>query len=581
MVSLETLRHSAAHVLAMALLRHSPKAKLAIGPSIENGFYYDVDGVKLTEESLKTLEKSMKKIIRENLPFKKEIITKRKARTLFSDNKYKLEMLNELPGDKITIYSVGKEFVDMCKGPHVKSTGEIKAIKLLKLAGAYWRGDEKNKMLTRIYGTAFNSKTELEDYLKQLEEALSRDHIKLGKKLELFAIDNMVGRGLPMLLPKGATIRRVLERFIVDEELKRGYKHVYTPFLGSKDLYTTSGHWQHYKDSMYHPIKIDGREYIIRPMTCPHHFRLFSAIPKSYKDLPYRIAELASQNRYERPGELHGLVRIRSFTLADAHIFCTLEQVEDEFRRVIELIQYVLKTLGFSDKEYWFRLSLRDEADKVKYAQDEDIWNKSEAILRNVMKTMKIKNLEIIKGHAAYYGPKIDVQMKNVYGKEDTIITNQLDFYLPTRFKPEYTDKDGQKKMPVVIHRSSIGCIERTIAFLIEKYAGAFPTWLAPVQVKLLNFTDRNLKYARKVEESLRAEGIRIEVDYEPNTIQKKVRNAELEKVPYILVVGDKEEKASTIAVRTRSKNKLDFGVKLDAFVKHVKKEIESRAIKP
>jgi len=573
MINLETLRHSAAHVLAMALLRFNPKAKLAIGPSIENGFYYDVDNVKLTEESLKTLEKSMKKIIKENLPFKKEIITKRKARTLFADNKYKLEMLNALPGDKISIYSVGKEFVDMCKGPHVKSTGEIKAVKLLKLAGAYWRGDEKNKMLTRIYGTAFGSRKELDDYLELLKLAESRDHKRLGKQLDLFSVSEKVGKGMPLLHPRGMVIRRALEELKREVQRKLRIQEVYTPHIAKSDLWKSSGHYEAFKDDMY-IFKVDKQEYAIKPMNCPFHAQIYKANPKSYRDLPYGLAEFATVYRNEKAGELKGLFRVRGVTQDDTHVFARKDQVASEVQKIVPAAIKLLAACGLKDIR--INLSTRPE----KSIGTDAAWRQATSALKAALDGLKMK-YEVKKGEGAFYGPKIDIDAKDALGRYWQLTTVQLDFFMPERFDLTYTNESGKKERPIMIHVAMFGSIERFMGVLIEHYGGAFPTWLAPVQAKVLNFTDRNLKYAKKVEESLRNEGIRVEGDYETNTIPKKVRNAEIEKIPYILVVGDKEEKASTVAVRTRGKKKLDFGVKISTFVKHIKKEIESRVIKP
>jgi len=573
MVSIDTLRHSAAHVLAMALLRHNPKVKLAIGPSIENGFYYDADNLRLTEESLKTLEKSMKKIIKENLPFKKEIITKRKARTLFKDNKYKLEMLNALPGDKVSIYWTGKEFVDMCKGPHVKSTGEIKAVKLLKLAGAYWRGDEKNKMLTRIYGTAFASKKELDEFLKNLAIAETRDHKKLGKQLDLFSVHDIIGKGLPLLHPHGMAIRRALEDLKREVQSKLGLQEVLTPHIAKSDLWKSSGHYEAFKDDMY-IFKADKKEHAVKPMNCPFHAYIYKSNPKSYRDLPYRLAEFAVVYRNEKAGELKGLLRVRALTQDDTHVFARKDQITSEVQRIVPAAIKLLRICGLKDVK--ITLSTKPE----KSIGTDAVWKLATAALKKALDGLKLK-YEVMKGEGAFYGPKIDIHAKDALGRYWQLTTVQLDFFMPTRFDLTYVDEKGSKVRPIMIHVAMYGSFERFMAVLIEHYGGAFPTWLAPVQVKLLNFTDRNLKYARKVEEALRAEGIRVEADYDASTIQKKVRNAELEKVPYVLCVGDKEQKAGTVAVRTRGKKKIDFGVRLSSFVKHVKKEIESRAIRP
>lgn len=576
-MDLDTLRHSASHILAIAVKKHNPKVKLAIGPSIEEGFYYDFDNLKITEETLKALESSMKNIIKQNLKFEKKEISKKEARKLFADEPYKLELIEELPGDKVSTYKTG-DFVDLCKGPHVKSTKEIGAVKLVRIAGAYWRGSEKNKMLTRIYGTAFAKKEELETYIKQLEYAEVNNHIVLGKKLKLFAFfPKEIGSGLPILLPKGATIRRILERFIEDEELRRGYQRVFTPDFAKEDLYKISGHLPKYEDGMYPPMKKYNSEFRLKPMTCPMHAMVFKESPRSYKELPLRIAELAKQYRVEKSGEMSGLIRVAHFTLADSHIFCSEEQAKAEVKGALDLILYCMETLGLG--EWRARLSLRDPKSD-KYVKNDKLWETSTKLLRACLKEMKVEYFEQ-EGEAAFYGPKIDIQMKNIHGKEETILTVQVDYHLPEKFDLEYTGEDGRLHRPVMVHRSSVGCIERTLAFLIEKYAGAFPTWLAPVQVKLINFTDRNLKYAQKIEKALREEEIRIETDYDSGTIQRKIRDAEMEKVPYILVVGDKEQDAGTIAVRTRGKQKVEFGVELDKFIEKIKKEIAERKLVP
>ncbi len=587
------LRHSAEHVLTMAMLRLWPgKIKAAMGPATDDGFYFDFDSTaKLSEKDFSLIEKEMQKIIKEDLPITKGQMTVKEARKFFSSgtykgNEYKHEWIDEIESrnEKVDVYWMGEKgkdipatFVDICSGPHVESTGKIKAFKLLNLAGAYWRGDEKNKMLIRIYGTAFSDSKDLKKHLEMLENAEKFNHRVLGKQLKLFAIDPMVGKGLPLILPYGYAIWRELEKFILEEEDKRGYKRVRTPDLGSIDLYKASGHWDHYQHGMYAPIDMDGKKFILRPMTCPHHFAIYRTEMRSYRELPLRLAELAHQYRYEQSGELHGLIRVRMFALADSHIFCMEEQAADEVKGALDLIQYTLRTLGFSDDEYWFRLSLRDEADKVKYMQNKAMWDKAEAILKKVIKDMKVKNWAAKEGEAAFYGPKIDVQMKNIYGKEDTILTVQVDFYLPEKFDLKYIGKDNEMKRPVAIHRSSVGCFERTLAFLIEKYRGAFPVWLAPVQVKVLTLTDECLAYAQQVEKQIRDAGMRVEGDYRAETVQSKIRDAEVMKVPVILVCGSKEEKSETVAVRWRGTNKVKFGVKLEELIKELKGLIEKR----
>jgi threonyl-tRNA synthetase len=550
---LETMRHSAAHVMAEAVLSLFPKAKFGIGPAIEDGFYYDFDLPRpLTPEDLPVIEEKMRGIIAANLPFTRQELTKAEAKRLFAAQPYKLELLDEIPEEKVGIYRQGS-FVDLCRGPHVAATGEIKAFKLTSIAGAYWRGDEKKPMLQRIYGVAFNSRKELDEYLTLQEEIKKRDHRKIGKDLDLFVFSELVGKGLPIFTEKGSIIRRELERFVVDEELKRGYKHIYTPDLANVELYKTSGHYPYYKDTMYPVMKIDEEELILRPMTCPHHFQYYASRSRSYRELPFRIAELAKQFRYEKSGELIGLTRVRLFCLADSHIICQKDQAVGELNQVLDLIEYVALVLGYKPGEnYRYRLSLGDRKDTKKYFQDDDAWDFAENVLRNVLIQRKANYFEAEK-EAAFYGPKIDIQMKNVAGKEDTAFTVQYDFVMPKRFKLTYIDKDGKEKEPIVIHRSSIGAIERTMAFLIEHYAGAFPTWLAPVQVKIIPVADRHLEYARKLEAGLRGRGVRVEIDERSERVNLKIRQAQLEKVPYMLVVGDKEVAESTVAVRRRS----------------------------
>jgi len=591
---LSILRHSTAHLLAVAVLRMFPEAKLGIGPAIEDGFYYDFDLPRtLIPEDLPILEDKMRAIIKENYAFEKQEIDAKKAAELFKKAKqtYKVELIKDiqktlegtksLQGDlvpnKITIYKTGS-FVDLCAGPHLDSTGEIKAdaLKLLKIAGAYWRGDEKNKMLQRIYGTAFENKDDLDEYLHRLEETEKRDHRKIGKDLDLFIFSDLVGKGLPLFTEKGSIIRRELERFIVDEELKRGYKHVYTPEIAKVDLYKTSGHYPYYKDSMYPIMKVDNEELILRPMTCPHHFQLYASRPRTYKELPMRIAELAKQFRYEKSGELTGLIRVRSFCLADAHIICRKDQAASEINSVLDLIEYVASIFGLQSAiDYRYRLSLGDRKDNKKYFKDDEAWNFAENVLREVLTKRKSPFFEAA-GEAAFYGPKIDIQMKNVAGKEDTAFTVQYDFVMPKRFNLVYADKDGLKKETVVIHRSSIGAIERVMAFLIEHYAGAFPLWLSPIQVEIIPISEKFKDYGQKIDSLLKENGIRSQMRDADETLGKRIREAQQQKINYMLIIGEKEIEADNVAVRNREQGDLG-AMKIDDFIKKIEEEMASK----
>ena len=578
---IESIRHSLSHLMSMAVQELYPQIGLGVGPAIENGFYQDYDLPEvITPEILPRLEKRMKELIKENIKFEQHDMDFEKAYKFYKHDPYKTGFIDDLKATeekKVSFYKSGW-FDNLCAGPHVSSTKEINpnAFKLTSIAGAYWRGDEKNKMLTRIYGVAFETEKELEHYLWQQEEAKKRDHRVIGKNLDLFVFSDLVGKGLPLFTEKGSIIRRELERFIVDEEIKRGYKHVYTPDIARVELYKTSGHYPYYKDSMYPVMKIDEEELILRPMTCPHHFQLYASKPHTYKELPIRIAELAKQFRYEKSGELTGLMRVRLFCLADAHIICRKDQAVGEINNVLDLIEYVASVLGLKKGEnYRYRLSLGNRTDAKKYYKDDKAWNFAENVLRSVLKNRKSPFFEE-ENEAAFYGPKIDIQMKNFSGKEDTAFTVQYDFVMPKRFNLTYIDEAGKKQEPIVIHRSSIGAIERVMAFLIEHYAGAFPVWLAPTQVKILNITDRNLKYAEKILEKLKKEGARAELGGENETIGKKIREAELEKVPYILIVGDKEEKNDSIAVRERGKGDLG-AMELKKFIEKISKEIKDK----
>ncbi len=575
---LEIMRHSAAHVLAEAVLSIFPEAKFGIGPATESGFYYDLDLPRsLTPDDLPLIEARMREIIAANLPFVREEITKEEARQIFAAQPYKLELIDEIPDEKVNVYRQGN-FVDLCRGPHIESTKEIPkdAFRLDKIAGAYWRGSEKNPMLQRIYGLLFRSKKELDEYLAAQEEMKKRDHRKIGKDLDLFVFSDLVGKGLPLFTEKGSIIRRELERFVVDEEIKRGYKHVYTPDLANIALYETSGHYPYYKDLMYPVMKVEEEELMLRPMTCPHHFELYASRPRSYRELPFRIAELAKQFRYEKSGELTGLIRVRSFCLADSHIICQPDQAMDEINAVLDLIEYVSATLGLDTGDnYRYRLSLGDREDNTKYYKDDESWNFAEDVLRKVLMERKANYFEAEK-EAAFYGPKIDIQMKNFAGKEDTAFTVQYDFVMPKRFKLTYIDRDQQEKEPIVIHRSSVGAIERTMAFLIERYGGAFPVWLAPVQVVVIPVADRHLDYARKLEAELKGDGVRVEVDQRSETVNLKIRQAQLDKIPCMLVVGDKEVAASTVSVRLRGGEQL-ASQPFSSFKRSIKKAIASR----
>lgn len=549
--SLDVMRHSTAHLLAQALKRLYPGIKLGIGPTIDNGFYYDVDSeTPITAEDFPAIEKEMKRIVAENLDIVRHDVSRADAQAKFEeiDDEYKLELLEAIPEDEqVSIYSQG-EFFDLCRGIHVPSTGKIKEFKLLSVAGAYWRGDSKNKMLQRVYGTAFFDKKDLKAHLQMLEEAKERDHRKLGKELELFTTNKLVGQGLPLWLPNGATIRRTIERYIVDKELSLGYKHVYTPVMGSKELYLTSGHWDHYQEDMFPPMEMDNETLVLRPMNCPHHMMVYKSAMRSYRDLPLRIAELGMMHRYEMSGAVSGLQRVRGMTLNDAHLFVRPDQIKEEFKKVVELILAVYKDFDLND--YEFRLSYRDPQDTEKYFDDDAMWEKAQSMLKEAMDDLGLDYYEA-EGEAAFYGPKLDVQVKTAIGKQETLSTVQLDFLLPERFDLGYVGKDGELHRPVVIHRGVVSTMERFVAFLIEEYKGAFPTWLAPVQVQVIPVSnDVHFDYAKKVEEQLQAAGIRVEMDYREEKLGYKIREAQMKKIPYMLVLGDKEVESDSVNVR-------------------------------
>ncbi len=580
----ETIRHSFAHVLAYAVQELYPQVKLGMGPAIENGFYYDFDfsqgNAAPTSKDLPAIEKRMRAIIKRGPDFKKESLPITEVKELFRDQPYKFELAGDLAAageKKATIYRTSK-FIDLCAGPHVASAKLLSpdAFRLQRIAGAYWKGSEKNPMLTRIYGVAFGDAGALAEYIERLEEAEKRDHRKLGQQLDLFVFSDLVGKGLPMFTPKGSMIRRVLENFIIEEESKRGYRHVYTPELAKVDLYRASGHYPYYKDTMYPVMKVDEEELILRPMSCPHHFQLYAARPHSYKELPYRIAELARLYRYEKSGELTGLVRAREFCLADAHIICQKEAAVKEIGRVLDLIEYCTRALGLKKgRDFHYRLSLGERSDEKKYFKDDASWDAAEVLLKSVLKKRRAVFVEA-PNEAAFYGPKIDIQMKNIAGKEETAFTVQYDFVMPKRFALTYIDRDGTKKEPIVIHRSSIGCIERIMAFLLEHYAGALPLWMSPVQAEVIPIGKTHKKYARVVLQTLDGAGIRAGVNDADESVSKRIRDGELQKIPYLLVVGDKEVKSEKVSVRKRGKGDLG-AMAMARFLTLVQKDVKEK----
>ncbi len=574
--SLEVYRHSTAHLLAAAVLELFPETKLGIGPPIENGFYYDFDRpTAFSQDDLGKVEKRMWEIQARDLPFERVLTPKEDGLRKYSDAWMKCELINERAGDIFSEYTLGPHFIDFCRGPHLPSTSKIKAFKLLSIAGAYWKGDEHNKQLQRIYGTAFFTKKELEDYLARLEEAKKRDHRKLGKELELFTVNEAVGAGLPLWLPKGATVRRLLEEYILERERATGYQHVYTPDLAKVDLYKRSGHWEHYHDDMFPPMDLETEQMVLRPMNCPHHILIYESKKHSYRELPVRIAELGTMYRYERSGVLSGLSRVRCMTLNDAHIFCTPDQIKDEFSGVMRLVEQAYKDLGIT--KYRYRLSLRDKADKEKYVDNDEMWALGERVLREAMDSLGLPYVEA-RGEAAFYGPKLDIQLADVMGHEETYSTIQVDFHLPNQFGLGYVGADGKEHQPVMIHRAIISTMERMVSYLIELYGGAFPVWLAPVQAAVLPITDRQLQYARQVKERLELADVRVTVDDRNEKVNLKIREAQLQKVPFMLVVGDREADAGQVAVRNRKHG--DLGAKpLDAFLADIRKLIDSKAV--
>lgn len=549
--ALGILRHSTAHLMAQAIKRLFPEVKFGVGPAIETGFYYDTDTEEtISEDDLEAIEKEMKKITSESLPIVRDELSREEALELFKNDPYKVELIQDLPDDEvISIYKQG-DFVDLCRGIHLPLTSDIKVFKLLSLAGAYWRGNSDNKMMQRVYGTAFFNQADLDEFLRLREEAKERDHRKLGKELDLFMVDPEIGSGLPFWLPKGATIRRVIERYIVDKEVSLGYEHVYTPIMADAKLYQQSGHWDHYQDDMFPPMDMgDDELLVLRPMNCPHHMKIFGKETRSYRDLPLRIAELGQMHRYEKSGALSGLQRVREMTLNDAHVFVRPDQIKEEFRRVINLILEVYKDFNITD--YRFRLSLRDPENKEKYFDDDEMWKKAEGMLRETLDEMEIDYYEAI-GEAAFYGPKLDVQVKTAIGLEETLSTVQLDFLLPEKFDLTYVGEDGQDiHRPVVIHRGVVSTMERFIAYLIEEYKGAFPTWLAPVQARIIPVSlEAHMEYAEQVKNQLQQAGMRVEIDTRNEKMGYKIRDAQTMKIPYQIIVGDNEIDSETINVR-------------------------------
>ena len=580
MNELQTMRHSASHVLAQAVKRLYPDTKLAIGPAIDTGFYYDFDTEHtFTPEDLTAIEVEMKKIAKENLKIERFELPRKEALELMKDEPYKVELINDLPEDAVISFYKQGDFTDLCAGPHVKYTSKVKAFKLLSATGAYWRGNEKNKMLQRIYGTAFENKADLEAHLEQLEEAKKRDHNKLGRELELFTTSDLIGQGLPIMLPKGARVIQLLQRFVEDEEQKQGWQLTKTPLMAKSDLYKLSGHWGHYKEGMFvlGDEEKDKEVFALRPMTCPFQYQAFLNRGRSYRDLPMRLNETSTLFRNEASGEMHGLIRVRQFTISEGHLMCTPEQLEGEFKGCLELAIYMLKTLGlYEDVSY--RFSQWDPNDRDKYIGTPEQWDEAQSMMEKILNHLEIP-YKIGIGEAAFYGPKLDIQIKNVHGKEDTLITIQIDQMLAEKFGMEYTDRDGTKKNPYIIHRTSIGCYERTLALLIEKYAGAFPVWLAPVQVKLMPIADRHIEYIDEIKKKLEAAGIiRLEVDDRSEKIGYKIREAQMEKVPYMLIAGDKDIENNVVAVRSRKDGDLGT-MTIDDFIAKITEEVNTKKL--
>ena len=578
----KAFNHTASHIMAQAVKRLYPDAKLTIGPAIDDGFYYDFDvETPFSPEDLSKIEAEMKKIVKEGYALEKFELSPEEAIKLMEEKNepYKVELINEHAekGEPISFYKQG-EFTELCAGPHLMEVKPVKAFKLTNCTGAYWRGNSENKMLCRVYGTAFPKASMLEEHLARLEEAKKRDHNKLGRELELFTTVDYIGQGLPIMLPKGAKIIQLMQRWVEDEEARRGWQLTKTPLMAKSDLYKISGHWDHYKDGMFvlGDEEKDKEVFALRPMTCPFQYQAYLNKPRSYRDLPLRYDETSTLFRNEASGEMHGLIRVRQFTISEGHLMCTPDQLEDEFRGCLELCEYMLKTLGLYE-DVTFRFSQWDPDNREKYIGTQEQWDEAQGVMKNILDDLGL-NYEIGIGEAAFYGPKLDIQIKNVFGKEDTLITIQIDQMLAEKFGMEYTDKDGTKKNPYIIHRTSIGCYERTLALLIEKYAGAFPTWLAPVQVKLLPIADRHLDYLYDIKKKLEAEGIRCEIDDRSEKIGFKIRAAQLEKVPYMLIAGDKDIENGTVSVRSR-KDGEQGAEDIDTFLAKILEEIKAKAL--
>lgn len=578
---LRALRHTASHVMAEAVMKLRPQAKVAIGPAIENGFYYDFETEPFSREDLDEIEKEMKKLIKQGERLNYSTLPRQEAIELMEQRQepYKVELIQDLPEDSVISFYEQGGFMDLCAGPHLMNTKPIKAFKLISSSGAYWRGSEKNKMLTRIYGTAFGTKDELEVYLEYLENIKKRDHNKVGREMEIFTTVDVIGQGLPLLMPKGAKILQTLQRWIEDEEERRGYVRTKTPLMAKKELYEISGHWQHYRDGMFvlGDPEGDGEVFALRPMTCPFQYYVYKVAQHSYRDLPIRYGETSTLFRNEESGEMHGLTRVRQFTISEGHVITTPEQINDEFKGCVELALYCLKTLGL-ENDVTYRLSKWDPNNTAKYIGDAATWESAQDTMRDMLNEMKLP-FEEVDGEAAFYGPKLDVQAKNVYGKEDTMITVQLDFALAEQYDMYYVDKNGDKKRPYIIHRTSLGCYERTLAWLIEKYEGNFPTWLCPEQVRVLPISEKYEVYANKVNEELRNNGILATVDHRSEKIGYKIRDSRMNRVPYMLVVGQKEEEDKTVSVRSRYAGD-EGAISLEQFLNERTKEIRTREIR-
>ena len=569
-------RHTASHVLAQAIKKVYPDAKLAIGPSTDTGFYYDFDNLEITVENLKKIENIMKNIITQGQEMKVYELSKAEAIEKMKDEPYKLELIQELEdGERITFYENGP-FTDMCRGPHLLNVKDVGAVKLMSVTGAYWRGSEKNKMLTRIYGTCFATEAEVTEYIEKMEDAKRRDHNKLGREMEFFTTVDYIGQGLPILLPKGAKVIQLLQRFVEDIEARRGWQLTKTPFMAKSDLYKISGHWDHYKDGMFilGDEEKDNEVFALRPMTCPFQYQVFLNRGRSYRDLPMRLNETSTLFRNEASGEMHGLIRVRQFTISEGHLICTPEQLENEFKHCLELAIYMLKCLGlYEDVSY--RFSKWDPDNREKYIGTEEQWDEAQGMMEKILNNLGIE-YKVGVGEAAFYGPKLDIQIKNVFGKEDTLITIQIDQLLAAKFGMEYVDRDGEKKTPCIIHRTSIGCYERTLALIIEKYAGALPLWIAPTQIKLLTIADAHIDYANEVKSKLEMAGYRVEVDSSNEKIGYKIREARLEKVPYFAVIGDNEMNHNTLALTARGGEKVGT-LTIDEVISRFENEIKEQ----